>query len=212
VTDRLVSFASAALARRTSRRGFLARVAVVASAASVGPLRYLLRPGSAEAVITCRDCGGSAACCDGWTTFCCSLTGQNTCPSYTFIGGWWKCTDFHGKGLCHSEGVRYYLDCNRRPGASCPHGCSCANGDCDNRATCCNIFRYGQCNTHVAQVTQVVCRVITCVNPCRLFPAQCSCTEMVDNATCSHHAPCLTAPPPPATPPYTGLGSGGGAL
>jgi hypothetical protein len=212
VTERLVNAASSVLARRTSRRGLLARVALVASAASVGPLRYFLRPQSAEAVITCSDCGGGAACCDGWTTFCCTLIGTNTCPAYTFIGGWWKCTDYRGSGLCHSEGVRYYIDCNRLPGRHCPHGCSCTNGKCHNRATCCNVFRYGQCNTQVKQVTEVVCRVVSCVNPCRLYPDKCSCTEMISNATCSHQADCLNVVPPPPSPPYTGLGSGGGRL
>jgi hypothetical protein len=211
VTDRLVTFASRRLARTSSRRGFLVRLTLVASAVSVGPLRYLLRPQSAEAVIRCGSCGSSAGCCDGWTTFCCTLSGQNTCPAYTFIGGWWKCTDYTGGGLCDAEGVRYYIDCNRRPGDACPHGCSCANGSCDSRSTCCNVFRYGQCNTQVAQTTEVVCRVITCVNPCRLYPGECSCTELVDNLTCAHQSPCLNAPPPPA-PPYTGLGTGGGRL
>ena len=216
MTDRLVRAASSALAGRSSRRGMLVRVALVASAVSVGPLRYLLRPQSAEAVITCGDCGGGAACCDGWTTFCCTLTGSNSCPSYAYIGGWWKCTDYRGGGLCHREGVRYYIDCNRRPGHSCPHGCSCTHNDCGDRATCCNVFRYGQCNTQVKGVTEVVCRVVACVNPCTIYPGECSCTEMVSNDTCSHHATCLDhAKPPtpsPSTPPYKGLGVGGGAL
>ena len=212
MTDRLVRAAGSALARRSSRRGMLMRVAVFATAAAAGPLRYLLRPGTAEAVITCRDCSGGAPCCDGWTTFCCTLSGSNTCPSYTFIGGWWKCTDYRGHGLCHNVGVRYYIDCNRLPGHSCPHGCSCTGGSCAERATCCNVFRYGQCNTQVNQVTEVVCRVVSCVNPCRLYPAQCSCTEMVSNATCTHESGCLDAQPPPQSPPYHGLGTGGGAL
>ncbi len=212
MTDRLVSAASR-LAGRGSRRSFLVRVAVVASAVAVGPLRYLLRPQSAEAVIRCANCGGGAACCDGWTTFCCTLSGHNTCPSYTFIGGWWKCTDYRGGGLCDAEGVRYYVDCNRNPGAHCPHGCSCGNGKCHNRSTCCNVFRYGQCNTHVRDVTEVVCRVVTCANPCRVYPGQCSCSEFVENATCTHNSPCLNlAPAPPASPPYQGLSTGGGNL
>ena len=70
MTDRLVSAASRLLERRTSRRGMLVRVAIGGSALAVAPLRYLLRPGSAEAVITCRNCRPGARCCDGWTEFC----------------------------------------------------------------------------------------------------------------------------------------------
>ena len=39
--------ASGYLERRTSRRGFLVRAAVVGSALTVGPIRYLVRPQSA---------------------------------------------------------------------------------------------------------------------------------------------------------------------
>jgi hypothetical protein len=158
VTDRLVTAASRLLSRRTSRGGFLTRVAVAGSAVAVGPLRYLLRPTSALGIVTCADCGPGAACCDGWTAFCCTIAGSNSCPSYTFIGGWWKCTDYVGSNLCSVEGVRYYIDCNRLPARSCPAGCSCANGECDHRHTCCNVFRYGQCNTQVGTITEVVCR------------------------------------------------------
>ena len=56
VTDRLVAAASRLLERRTSRRGVLIRIAIGGSALAVAPLRYLLRPGSAMAVITCRNC------------------------------------------------------------------------------------------------------------------------------------------------------------
>ena len=51
VTERLVERASAALEARTSRRGLLARAALVGSALSVGPLRYLLQPTTAWGVI-----------------------------------------------------------------------------------------------------------------------------------------------------------------
>jgi len=211
VTDRLVATASRLLERRTSRRGILVRVAIGGSALAVAPLRYLLRPGSAEAVITCRDCRPGALCCDGWTEFCCTITGgSNTCPPYTFMGGWWKCTNYRGTKLCHSEGVRYYIDCNRLPSQRCPHGCSCADGLCRHRSTCCNVFRYGQCNTQVGKVTEVVCRMITCQNPGRLFPGQCSRHVLVDDRTCGHEAACLIKGA--AAPSYTGLRAGGGAL
>jgi hypothetical protein len=52
--------------------------------------------------------------------------------------------------------------------------------------------------------------MITCHNPCRLFPGQCSCGVLVDNLTCHHEAACLV--PGAVDPPYTGLGGGGGSL
>jgi hypothetical protein len=208
VSERLVDAASRALARRSSRRGVLVRAATVGSALAVAPLRYLLRPGSALAVVTCADCGGGR-CCNGWTEFCCTIqNGRNACPPGSYIAGWWKCTSYGGSRLCDDTGVRYYVDCNRLPGASCG-GCHCAGGSCANRATCCNSFRYGQCNTQVPGVTEVVCRVVKCVNPCKLYGDVCACTTFVDNRTCTHEAPCLE--PEPAGPkPYKGLGAGGG--
>jgi len=191
VTDLLVRKAGEALERRSSRRGFLVRLALAGSALTVAPLRYLLRPESAWAVVTCRGCSGGSRCCDGWTTFCCTINdGLNTCPAYSFIGGWWKCTSYTGTRMCGDSNVRYYIDCNRIPGMRCPSGCHCANGSCHNRSTCCNVFRYGQCNTHVAGVTEVVCRVIKCVNPCELYDF-CGCTTKIDNLTCAHEAACL---------------------
>jgi hypothetical protein len=211
VTERVAGAASRLLERRTSRRGALVKAATVGSALAVGPLRYLLRPGTAEAVVTCRTCGGGR-CCDGWTEFCCVInSGVNACPPYAYMAGWWKCTSYRGSQLCKTSGVRYYVDCNRKPGASCPRGCRCAGGSCRNRSECCNSFRYGQCNTQVPGVTEVVCRVIKCVNPCRLYQDVCSCTGFVDNRTCGHEAPCLDADTS-GSKPYAGLfgGAGGG--
>jgi hypothetical protein len=179
------------LQRRTSRRRFLSRVALAGSALAVAPFRYLLTPVTAASVITCADCLSSDACCDGWTTFCCNLnSGPNSCPDYTYMGGWWKCTDYQGQGLCSAEGVRYYIDCNRTPTASCPSGCHCTKNQCTNRSTCCNLFRYGQCNTEITEVTEVVCRMVTCVDPSTIF-VNCGDTLFIDNATCSHESGCL---------------------
>jgi hypothetical protein len=191
VTERVARAAARALARRTSRRGFLAKVAVVGSAIAVAPIRYLVRPVSAEAVIRCANCAAGRTCCDGWTSFCCTINaGRNQCPANTYMGGWWKCTDYRGHGACAKEGVRYYVDCNRTPGTSCPNGCHCAENTCSNRSTCCNVFRYGQCNTEIAGVTEVVCRVVTCVSPGHLY-ANCGTTLKVENRVCSHEAHCL---------------------
>ena len=176
--------------RRISRRSLLARSAVAGSAMMVAPLKYLLRPISAMSVITCADCSPGDLCCDGWTSFCCTLGGTNACPSYTYMGGWWKCTNYTGDQLCSQENVRYYIDCNRTATSSCPGGCHCTADKCSNRSTCCNVFRYGQCNTEIDVTTEVVCRMVTCVNPCQIF-VNCNCTYFEDNLTCSHEAACL---------------------
>lgn len=179
------------LERRTSRRGLLARVAVAGSAFAVAPIRYLVRPGTAWAVIRPGDCR-KGLCTDGYSAFCCEIEhGQNRCPDGCYIGGWWKCTDYRGGGLCAAERERYYLDCNRLPGVAFRGGCQCANGHCSERRVACNLFRYGQCNTHVRQTTEVVCRIVTCQNPASVHGLNCNGTVMVDNTVCGHQARCL---------------------
>jgi hypothetical protein len=182
----------AILERRLSRRSALARAAVAGSALAVAPVRYLVRPGTAWAVIAPGACPPGSPCNDGYTAFCCEIEhGQNVCPSGAYIAGWWKCTDYRGAGLCHDEGVRYYLDCNRIPGHGFPGGCQCGNHDCNRRRVSCNRFRYGQCNTQVAGTTEVVCRLVICQHPASVRGLHCNATEMVDNRTCGHEAGCL---------------------
>lgn len=189
----LVRSSARALERRTSRRGFLVRAATFGSALAVAPLRYLLQPVSALAAIVRPGGCATGRCADGWTEFCCTINGgQNTCPPYSYIAGWWKCTDYRGRRLCADEGVRYYLDCNRLPGHHVPGGCHCANGDCDRFRVGCNVFRYGQCNTQIPAVTEVVCRVVVCEHPATIPAANCNATYKQNDATCGHEAPCLT--------------------
>jgi hypothetical protein len=191
VTRQLVDVAGSLLERRTSRRGLLARAALAGSAMAVAPLRYLIRPVSAWAVIRPGSCG-SGLCTDGYTAFCCEINrGKNVCPPGTFIAGWWKCTRYKGHGLCEAEGVRYYLDCNHLPHS--PAICRCANGTCAERRTSCNVFRYGQCNTQISGVTAIACRVVVCQHPSTIDGFNCGDTLAVDNHTCSHEWPCLTA-------------------
>ena len=179
------------LERRTSRRGALSRAAVAGAAFAVAPVRYLVRPGTAWAVLRPQDCG-SGLCTDGYTAFCCEIErGNNTCPADTYIAGWWKCTSYRGGGLCHGMGARYYIDCNRIPGKVFPGGCQCARGDCARRRVDCNHFRYGQCNTQVVGTTEVVCRLVLCHNPATVPELNCNGTEMVDDRTCTHEADCL---------------------
>ncbi len=178
---------------RATRRGFLQRLALVGAAMSVGPLRYLVRPLDAWAVIGPGSCPPGSACADGWTEFCCSIhQGRNTCPSYSFMGGWWKCTYYPGSRLCGEQNVRYYIDCNLKPGYSAPGGCHCAGGSCSHRRVACNVFRYGQCNTQIGGTTPVVCRVVTCVNPATIPGYNCNATLMIENAVCGQDAGCLS--------------------
>jgi hypothetical protein len=178
-----------------TRRSLLIRIAAGGSALAIAPLRYLLYPGTAMAVIVPSRCT-SGLCADGYTAFCCELQqgGANTCPAGTFPGGWWQCTDYRGQQLCKDAGVRYYVDCNNLPGHPFPGGCRCANDSCSNRRQACNVFRYGQCNTHIAGTTTVVCRMVTCENPGRIPQLGCSTALMVDNAVCGHEASCLEPP------------------
>ena len=118
---RLADALGALLERRTSRRGVLARAALAGSAFAVAPVRYLIRPGTAWAVIRPGRLPAGPECSDGYTAFCCEIeAGRNTCPENTYVAGWWKCTDYQGSGLCHGQGYRYYLDCNRIPGHAFP--------------------------------------------------------------------------------------------
>jgi hypothetical protein len=186
-----------------SRRRFLSRAAVVGAALAVDPVRYVLKPGSAYAQV----CGDGASCSSGWTAFCCTVNnGANTCPSGSYVAGWWRIDD---SPFCLGA-ARYVIDCNRSPNASC--SCRCASGTCDQRRVCCNNFRYGQCNTQIPGVTEVVCRVVTCTAPWVWDPA-CNRTVRVDNRTRSHNAPCL--PGRNATPialKYQDMGQSGSIL
>ena len=177
--QRLVHKVSTAFGRnRTSRRSFLTRTAVVGSALAVGPLDFIIKPGTAYGYL----CG---TCSDGWTAFSCTVnSGRNVCPAGSFVAGWWKADN--AAYCCGS--ARYIIDCN----ATCPTQCSCrcAGAACDGRRTCCNQFRYGQCHTEIACYGPVVCRVATCVVPW-VFDPSCTTTSRTDNRTVEHGAACL---------------------
>jgi len=192
------------LADKLDRRGMLGKAAIVGSAVVASPLGFALRPRSAYAAV-CNCSGSSCACgsmcCDGYTEFCCTLSGKNTCPPGTITAGWWK---VDGSQFCGGA-ARYYLDCNAQCG-SCSCGangvcsgacsgttCRCANGSCANRKAGCTRFRYGQCNQHVRCVGPIVCRVVTCQPPWWFDPA-CGTSSRTDNATRNHNRPCNIEP------------------
>ena len=199
----LVERTSGWLEARTSRRGFLQASALAATALSIAPADYVLRPVTAYAAICAcagRDCGCGALCCDGYTQFCCTINhGVNACPPGTFAGGWWK-----ADGSIYCAGPRYYVDCHAecQCTAGCASGfctgcdglvCQCALGDCNNRHVGCNVFRYGQCHQEVACVGRIACRVVSCTPPYLLTTA-CSASSATDDYTRNHFAPCQDGP------------------
>jgi len=214
VSTRLVDRAVRALDRRSrtaeaapdapGRRSFLGRATMAATAMAVAPTDFVLRPTSAYAAI-CRcqgqGCPCGSLCCDGYTEFCCTLTGQNGCPPGTVAGGWWK---VDGSAFCGGA-PRYYLDCNAQCG-SCGCGrngicsgacsgtpCGCAWGDCNNRKAGCVQFRYGQCHQELRCIGPIVCRIVTCTPPW-VVDGSCTTASRTDNRTAQHHRPCLDAP------------------
>ncbi|MCU0311904.1 MAG: hypothetical protein MUE36_13285 [Acidimicrobiales bacterium] len=191
---------SGVLSARMGRRGFFARSAVVGTALAANPVAYALTPTDAYAAIcSCQGqgCACGSLCCDGYTEFCCTLTGRNQCPPGSVLAGWWK---VDGTGFC--SGPRYYMDCNAPcngcgcggngvcSGACSGTGCGCANGDCNNRKAGCTNFRYGQCNQGIACLGPIVCRLVTCIAPWEI-DGTCTGTVRVDNATANHDRPCL---------------------
>jgi LGFP repeat len=215
-TQRAVDSVTGWLAARTSRRGFLARTGVVASAIAVDA-SYVLRPGTAYASV----CGDGASCSSGWTVFCATINnGVNACPPGSIAAGWWKAD---GASLCGGS-ARYIIDCNAtcsrcsgggRAGICSPScwSCSCTcgpSGQCDQRRTCCNAFRYGQCNQQVAQVGAVHCRVVSCTPPWKF--EKCSTAPATDNRTREHSSPALPTAFTAISRRYVAMGENGSVL
>ena len=156
------------LARKTSRRGFLMGTAMAATAVSVDPKRFLLSQCTPAAVI----CGPNNTAAGGYSAFAAPSTAGTTAVRpgrLSAVGGGLtaRTTVVGGR-----PGNGYYIDCNGTCGVwlrarvlfercwGCrPHA---ASGTCDQRRVCWNVFRYGQCNTHVACSGPVVCRVVSC--------------------------------------------------
>jgi hypothetical protein len=205
------------LARRTSRRGFLARVGLVGTALAVDPWGYILKPGSAYATV----CGSGSSCYSGWSVFCATINhGVNACPPGSIAGGWWKAD---GASLCGGH-ARYIVDCNATC-TRCAHGartgmcapncqsCRCTCGpssQCDQRRSCCTQFRYGQCNQGVRHVGAVKCRVVSCTAP--YVWENCSTAPATDNRTRDHSSPLLPTAWTPITAYHHKLGDQGSVL
>ncbi|RIJ70871.1 hypothetical protein D1871_16880 [Nakamurella silvestris] len=180
LSERIVEKIAIGWRAGSSRRSFLSGAAVVGTALASNPWRYLTRPMTAYASV----CGEGAACNEGWSAFCCTVTGANQCPPGSFVAGWWKADQ---SGFCCGS-ARYYVDCNAACGSDWT--CHCASGSCDQRRVACNQFRYGQCHQEIACYGPVVCRVVTCTPPW-IFDDSCTATSLTDNRTVTHSAPCL---------------------
>ena len=202
MSRRLAESTSRFLAKRSPRRGFLAKTAVVGSALAVAPKDFITKPGTAYAqVCSCSGsrCNCSQLCCDGYTEFCCTIYGTNGCPPGSLYGGWWRVS---GSNFCGGSN-RYYLDChNPCDGCACGASgicsgscngtaCGCALGSCGNRKAGCTHFRYGQCNRDIECLGPIVCRVVTCSAPWQL-DGSCSTSSRTDEATRNHDRACLT--------------------
>lgn len=176
MAERIVNKAASFVEQRSSRHGFLMQLTLAASALTAHPVQYLLRPQSAAATILCPGectncceyCPNTSSCCtENSSTFCCTLTGSNSCPSGTVKSGWWWCAV--STSVC-PDGKRYYIDCNNCPYPLC---CECAIGNCGNRKTCCYPREYGNCNSGQS-LGNVRCRIVRCSNPGSLWPSECS--------------------------------------
>jgi LGFP repeat len=216
VAQRAADAVTGWLSRRTSRRGFLVRAGVVGSALAVDTVGFVLKPQSAYAAV----CGPGASCSSGWTVFCATINnGVNACPPGSIAAGWWKAD---GASLCGGK-ARYIVDCNAtcsRCGGSgsgiCARSCwSCScrcgpSGTCDQRKTCCNAFRYGQCHQEVPQVGGVMCRVVSCTPPWKW--EECSTAPATDNNTRNHSSAQLPSAYTSITKRYIALGENGSRL
>jgi hypothetical protein len=91
------------------------------------------------------------------------------------------------------------MDCNSFPGHKVPGGRRCAQDRCTCRARGWNRFSYFNCNTHIqhkGQKSYVVCRKVSCVNPCKIKSVppdggpSCKCKRHHDHSTAKHNACC----------------------
>jgi hypothetical protein len=206
ISERVVSRLSKATGGETwTRRSFLTRLSIVATAITTRPGDFALRPVSAYDAV----CGTLPACGDPFTAFCCTIAGgANVCPEGTFVGGWWKADR---SAYCRGA-ARYYIDCNGT--ARHPWRCHCSGSHtCDKRKVACNVFRYGNCHLDIANYrTAVVCRVVTCTPPW-IWDTSCNETTFVDQVTGSQSAPCLPGPwPSPLLMKWSDLGGSGSVL
>ena len=187
--ERLASAIGRMLDRRVTRRSALSKAALAGSAFAVAPARYLIRPGTAWAVIGPGDCHSirSAGMATRRSAARSSTAATTARRARTWPAGG-SAPPIRDAGLCADEGVRYYIDCNRIPGHVFPGGCQCARGDCNRRCVDCNHFRYGQCNTQISGTTEVVCRLVICHHPASVAGMNSNATEKVDDKTCEHEA------------------------
>jgi hypothetical protein len=135
----------------------------------------------------------------GYTQFCCTMTGVNTCPPGIDHR---RLVARRGLGLLRRRlpvlhGLQRLVvrELRLRGSGTCSPECAgtscrCANNDCGNWKVGCTRFRYGQCNQNVECVGPIECRVITCVPPWE-WDSSCTRSDAVDQNTRTHDAACL---------------------
>jgi hypothetical protein len=184
LTTAIVTKTSEVLERRASRRGFLVRLTILGSALTLGPIRYLLYPESALAACSgCANpcpgaCGnscscGSTCCSSANSTFCCTLTGSNTCPGGSTLCGSWSCGN---TGLVMAD------CCDTSCGS-----CRCANGACGNRRACCFPRLYNNCGQDPGRIFCRITRNRNSCYGCSTAPREPVCTSV---PACAANPPC----------------------
>lgn len=170
------SFSDKSPSASSTRKGFLGRLVMGATALSVAPLKFLISPDTAEAACGIS-CGCETQCTDScFSTFCCTINnGANDCPSPSYWGGYWWANI--STTYC-STGKRYYIDC-----LTSTYCCKCANDNCSNRHEGCTQAAYTNCGG--APTDWIKCRIVRCVNPHDLN-SNCTTTGKQDQSTCCH--------------------------
>ena len=167
-TDTAANF----MMQRTSRRGLLVRATIVGSALALGPVRYLMRPGTAWAYsTTCTSCTSGLCYSSSNSAFCCTIYGTNACPSGTSACGWWRCCI---STLYCSSGYRYFIDCC----GGCGTG-HCVNDSCGDRKTCCYPKSWDNCTG----TGTIQCRAVLCVMPNQVY-SNCDTNIQTENTCC----------------------------
>jgi len=196
-SQRLAERVAGFLGAHTSRRGFIARTAVIGSALAVNPGGFVLRP----ARRTPRSAGRLQTAPPATPPSAVRRTVPTSAhPARSWVAGG-RPTDqataavdrattstVRTRALAAARAAAATTPSARRPASTA--AATATSGSCDQRRVSCNYFRYGQCHQEIGCGGPVACRVVSCTPPYELF-GECSNASATDNATTEHSAPCL---------------------